>query len=59
MCNKQERCVSVEENPCLVHGCKGKECGDNCLMGDIMGYCNASGHCRSVKSDDCGRNLMK
>ena len=59
VCNKKERCVDIIENPCSVHGCKGKKCGDECLMGDIMGYCNESGDCKSQKTDDCGINLMR
>ena len=60
MYNKQERCVNILENPFAVHGCEGKKCGDECLMGDIMGKCDASGHCEfEIHNVDCGRNLMK
>ena len=58
MCNKQERGVGIEENPCSVHGCKGKKCGDECFMGDITGICDASGDCKFEEKVNCGRNLM-
>ena len=32
-------------NPCDVHGCEGKKCGEDCLLGDIMGVCNKNGEC--------------
>ena len=59
VCDKQGRCVDIDENPCLDHGCEGKKCGDECLMGDTMGSCNAIGDCELGKPLDCGRYLMK
>ena len=42
-------------NPCAVHGCDGKKCGDSCLSGDLMGTCNADGECDYESSSvDCG-----
>ena len=45
VCDGDGYCVSPEFNPCSVHGCGGKECGDECLLGDILGVCNADGEC--------------
>jgi len=45
ICDGEGWCVSVLENPCEVHGCEGKRCGEECLMGDIMGNCNKEGQC--------------
>merc|ERR1712080_467491 len=45
VCDDGGNCVSPEENPCVQHGCAGKSCGDECLMGDIAGYCDAHGAC--------------
>ena len=45
ICDGNGRCASPEENPCMVHGCEGKECGESCLSGDTMGACDASGKC--------------
>merc|ERR1712080_765955 len=45
MCNGKGQCVSAEMNPCEEHGCDEKECGDECLSGDIMGVCNMKGEC--------------
>ena len=59
MCDKQGKCVDINKNPCVDHGCKGKKCGDECLMGDIVGKCNANGDCEFGKIVDCGKNLMK
>ena len=33
------------ENPCAIHGCDGKKCGDACLKGDVQGWCNSDGTC--------------
>ena len=35
------------ENPCVMQGCDGLKCGDECLSGDILGFCNANGICSS------------
>ena len=43
--NKTESCVSAFYNPCAVHGCEAKLCGDQCLNGDIMYQCDANGYC--------------
>ena len=43
ICNGNGRCVDVIENPCEVQGCEGKKCGEDCLSGDILGVCDASG----------------
>ena len=51
ICNGNGWCVSVLENPCAVHGCEGKKCGQGCLMGDILGTCDASGNCKSSTWD--------
>merc|ERR1719245_1061761 len=45
MCNGSGMCVNAEMNPCSKHGCDGLGCGDSCLMGDIMGWCDRSGEC--------------
>ena len=58
MCDKHETCVDRELNGelnlCAHHGCDGLKCGDQCLMGDILGACDANGVCdfsTSVKCD--------
>ena len=43
--NETESCVSAFYNPCAVHGCEGKMCGEKCLMGDLMNECDANGDC--------------
>ena len=45
ICDGKGNCVSPRINPCAQHGCDGKKCGDNCLMGDIMGWCDHRGTC--------------
>ena len=45
VCDGHGYCVSGEMNPCAVHGCGGKSCGDECLQGDIMGLCDENGIC--------------
>ena len=59
MCDGDGYCVNPEENPCTRQGCGGKECGDECLLGDILGVCNANGECDSdvnsvIRSGQCG-----
>ena len=55
VCNGNGQCVSPELNPCSQHGCDGKKCGDNCLMGDIMGWCDHRGTCEFAPVR-CGNN---
>ena len=65
ICDGKGSCVSPEMNPCAVHGCEGKVCGDSCLMGDILGWCEATGECsfdqepRCRKSEPKGREYFK
>ena len=59
ICDGKGRCVSPEMNPCAVHGCKGKDCGDSCLMGDIMGWCDATGDCSFAQETRCGKSKTK
>ena len=59
ICDGKGNCVSPEMNPCAVHGCEGKDCGDSCLMGDIMGWCNASGECSFTQEPRCGKSTPK
>ena len=59
VCDGDGFCVSQEMNPCAVHGCNGKKCGDDCLSGDIRGVCNADGECdfnvgSVIQSGQCG-----
>ena len=55
MCDGHGFCVPGDMNPCAVHGCDGKKCGDSCLSGDLMGTCNADGECDYESSSvDCG-----
>ena len=55
ICNGKGVCVDPLMNPCSVHGCEGKSCGDDCLSGDIMGWCDANGNCDFQNHDpDCG-----
>ena len=46
ICDGQGACVSPEMNPCSQQGCNGKVCGEDCLVGDIMGNCDAKGECQ-------------
>ena len=57
ICNGKGRCVSVLENPCSVHGCEGKLCGERCLMGDIQGWCDSKGECIS-EVEECPKAGM-
>ena len=55
MCDNEGYCVSPEMNPCAMHECNEKECGDSCLIGDIIGACNKDGECEiDISSIDCG-----
>ena len=46
VCDGNGVCVSRFSNPCEVHGCDGKKCGDECLRdGDIMGFCDKDLYC--------------
>ena len=58
ICNGNGRCVDVIENPCEVQGCEGKKCGEDCLSGDILGVCDASGICESnINAVQCQSNF--
>ena len=59
ICDGKGNCVSPEMNPCAVHGCEGKDCGDSCLMGDIMGWCDATGECSFAQEPQCGKSKPK
>ena len=59
VCDGKGSCVSVEMNPCEAHGCEGKDCGDSCLMGDIMGWCDAAGECIFAQKPRCGESEPK
>ena len=61
VCDGYGYCVNSEENLCTVpeNPCDSKECGDECLLGDILGVCNAIGECDSgvdsvIRSGQCG-----
>ena len=45
ICDGKGSCVSPLFNPCNVQVCKGKQCGDECTVGDIIGWCDARGNC--------------
>ena len=58
MCDGNGFCVNGETNPCAVHGCDGKKCGDRCLRdGDIMGFCNKFLDCDDIKKS-CGISIL-
>ena len=59
ICDGKGHCVSPEMNPCAVHGCEGKVCGDSCLMGDILGWCEATGECSFDQEPRCGKSEPK
>ena len=59
VCNGEGLCVSAELNPCAVHGCEGKGCGEECLMGDIMGWCDAAGNCEYSPDVECGNIIIR
>merc|ERR1711962_755861 len=46
VCDGKGFCVSPLENPCVQHGCGGKQCGEECIQGDIIGTCDSDGDCR-------------
>ena len=55
ICDGNGGCVHPLMNPCSVHGCEGKKCGDDCLSDDIVGWCDAKGNCDFQNHDpDCG-----
>ena len=55
MCDNEGYCVTPETNPCAVHDCNEKECGDLCSTGDINGACNTDGECDiDISSINCG-----
>ena len=57
-CDKHEQCVDELLYPCAFHGCAGKKCGEDCLMGDIMGFCDSDENCMYHPSDiDCGNTF--
>ena len=54
ICDGQGACVSPIENPCSVHGCGAKQCGERCLEGDIAGFCDSQGACNfDMRADLC------
>ena len=56
VCDGKGQCVSAETNPCAVHGCGGQDCGESCLMGDLMGWCDEKGKCVSSQDEvKCGK----
>ena len=55
ICDGNGRCVEPLMNPCSVHGCEGKACGEECLMGDIMGWCDARGDCGFSPDVECSK----
>ena len=60
VCNGKGQCVAGELNPCEQHGCDGKKCGENCLMGDIMGWCDHRGTCDYIQENvKCGNKIKK
>jgi len=58
ICDGKGSCVSPMINPCSVHGCDGKKCGDDCLMGDIMGWCDHRGTC-DFAPVECGHGICE
>ena len=54
ICDGEGRCVHLWDNPCDRNGCKGKQCGEDCLAGDIAGWCDANGNCDVTNDNpDC------
>ena len=49
VCDGRGQCRHLMENPCTVHGCDGKQFGEVCLMGDILGWCGAGGRCEPTQ----------
>ena len=59
VCDGHGRCADPLENPCSKHGCDGLNCGDKCLMGDIMGQCDVRLNCvLGMDNLGCGRILQ-
>ena len=58
VCDRNGRCVSAMLNPCSIHGCEDKDCGEMCIMGDIAGWCDARGKCSfSPDTTKCGKSI--
>ena len=57
MCDGNGFCVNGETNPCAAHGCDGKKCGDECLSGDIMGFCDKDLYCDYYRKP-CGNWIL-
>ena len=55
VCDGEGSCLSIEFNPCSIHGCGGKKCGDECLQGDIVGVCDAKQICQFGGDVICGK----
>ena len=54
------RCADPIENPCAVHGCDEKKCGEECLQGDIIGRCDLGGECVfDHRPLNCGKKQMR
>jgi len=58
ICDGKGSCVSPRINPCAQHGCDGKKCGEDCLMGDIMGWCDHRGTC-DFSPVKCGNGICE
>ena len=58
ICDGGGHCVHPMTNPCSQHGCNGKICGEGCLMGDILGWCDNEGTCASSPVQ-CGKYKKK
>ena len=54
ICDGKGVCIESSDSPCDVYGCEGKNCGDDCLSGDIAGWCDNNGNC-DIEGDnpDC------
>lgn len=49
VCDGKGFCTDPIMNPCSDHGCEGRKCGDECLLGDITGLCDLRGICQFSK----------
>ena len=58
ICDGKGSCVAAELNPCEVHGCEGKNCGQKCLMGDMRGWCDATGNCGFKRDVKCSNIII-
>ena len=59
VCDGIGHCRHLMENPCAVHGCDEKKCGEVCLNGDIQGWCDNEGKCEpSFMKPVCGRIII-